>query len=170
MIHDTPQPNCAGNPWPYDVLHDTTAGPDFELAVRDARAICGGCALQTTCLGGNRHEPWAAAILGIDRRNPAVKRDICGTVGGRSAHSRHDEKPCAPCREAETRARMRNKRIAKRAAEGMTDELRAAHSAHVRLRSQGVPLADIPEDVVDGERTYQAVRQIRRKKQQEDAA
>jgi hypothetical protein len=52
----------------------------------------------------------------------------------------------------------------------MTDELRAAHSTHARLRSQGVPLADIPEDVVVGERAYQAVRQIRRKKQREDAA
>lgn len=156
---------CADNPEPYDILIDKEGASAVRRAVRVARELCGSCELQASCLTTNRNEPWAAAILGVDLRKPPVERKSCGTITGRSAHSRHHERPCDPCKAAEAKQRAANRSTEKWAASGITAELRNAHATHVRLRKQGVPTEDLPPSIVAGEKAYQAARHLRRKQQ-----
>ena len=95
---DLPEPACAGRSTPFDMLIDTTRGPEAGIALREARGMCGvlpngnldpdpeqRCPLVETCLlRDNADEQWAQAILNrlpstvspARRRRDAARHDL----------------------------------------------------------------------------------------------
>ena len=167
----TPAPACAGNPWPFDTLIDHAAGLTYRAALREARTICGGCPLRATCLLENREEPWAKAILGRTLGEP-VTRPTCGTRTGANAHYRNGESGCDKCRATEAERSRQRKAVTALAANVQTladipEVVRVMHAEHVKLKARG---EEIPAQVREGERTYQALRHMVRKAKREQVA
>jgi hypothetical protein len=65
------------------------------------------CPIMAACLGANRKEPWAKAVLG--RRPTDV---ACGTESGYTRHRRLGEETCYECKAAQAAAER--KRYARR--------------------------------------------------------
>lgn len=104
----------------------------------------------------------------VDYGKTATIRTTCGSLAGYSSHLRHQEPACEPCRLVHNE--QHRKRTAKRKAMqaaltmlGTGDEIaweRDMHAAHYRHKTAGGP---IPEDVLAGERAYQARRARKRR-------
>lgn len=72
---EQPEPACTGRWFVYDVLIDTSGGPIWHEAVREARDICSRCQLWRTCLAENRGEEWAEAVItGKSAQQKAMQR------------------------------------------------------------------------------------------------
>ena len=91
------RPACENNWAPFDVLMETSVGPEFRGALLAAQQMCATCPLMRSCLRENVEagEQWAKAI--VNYRPPTVKRPSCGTTAGADAHYKRREKACEPC-------------------------------------------------------------------------
>lgn len=117
---DRPIPNCFGKPEPFDALMDSTGGPGFRAALREARALCDGtptspvCPLRDACHTENTDEPWLQAMRTAGAKALPVLRPQCGTPAGYQQHNLNGETQCPSCKAAE-RERWRTRKARARA-------------------------------------------------------
>lgn len=112
---DRVQGACVGRPQPFDDLIDYSSGPRYLFARAEARSLCASCPLMASCLNANRHEQWAAAVLGIDPRDEPTRDDRCGSTRGYDGHRKRKEKPCDECKAAAAKAKARRLQARRRA-------------------------------------------------------
>lgn len=160
---ERPTPACDGKPYAFDVLIDYAAGAEFRWAVREAREMCATCPIQLACYLENKDEQWMQALMAT-KRDP-TSRPTCGTARGANAHYRNSEASCDTCRSNEAE-RSRQRKAAKALAAKVNtladipEVVRVMHSQFTKLKKAG---EDVPQQIIDGERTYQALRHKARK-------
>lgn len=55
---------CRNHPAPFDVLIDYSGGgPEFRVALHEARELCAACPIWAACLRENRDQEWAKAVI-----------------------------------------------------------------------------------------------------------
>ena len=115
------------------------------------------------CFAANREEPWVRALL--DLKVAPTLRDTCGSPRGANAHYRHGETACAECRRFEadrSRKRKADAALAKnvQTLADIPEVVRLMHNKFTSLTARG---EEIPAQIREGERTYQALRHKVRK-------
>ena len=90
--------------------------PALQAQVAEAEAVCGRCAVRDVCWVEARSMNSTGGVFGgeLMHRLDRIVRPGCGTVPGRHAHYRRDEKPCEDCKAAfntDQRQRRRSRAV-----------------------------------------------------------
>lgn len=190
---DSERPPCAANPKPFDAVLDRR-GNERHAAAREAVAICAACPLLDACLRagieGKETGVWGGQLLDggkVTRIRPehksreevaadriALLRRIaeeggvftdavaaCGIGGGSLRHwlRKNGEHHLLDALAPPLPAPPPPKRP--RSLRGIPEHIREAHATFVRLKDHGL---EVPADIRDGERVYQALRHVNRKR------